>query len=473
MRYCHFRQLGTFSRLLVGASVLGLGVAGGCKDDHAGTHGSRFEALSVIGGPGSTPGTFTIPRAIATDGRFLYVVDKSARIQKLDPDSGKCLAWWRTPISELGKPTGLTIAPAPPPVVRGNARVPGLAAGTNVLYVADTHYNRVLIYPLAPEGDDGAAGKSGSSGSGSSGSGSSGSGSSGSGSSGSGSSGSGSSKPDSGIPGGGQGGGPAAIASLDFTGGGPAESHPPILAQFGGYGTDPGRFIYITDVAVLLAADGKTVERLYTTEYGGNDRMQCFDGEFTPMWQVGSMGASETAEKIEMDRPQVVEIDMAKRELLLTDTRNHRIGRFTLDGALVKWFGSPAITGPADGGFRYPWSIYQMGDGTALVVEFGNNRISRVDLENGAILETMGEPGRLTGQFASPWTICGIGDRLFVVDLGNNRVQSLKRPPNRAMVDASEKDGRNLGAKGRGPRAAGAQSATEESQERIMQSVGG
>ena len=72
-----------------------------------------------------------------------------------------------------------------------------------------------------------------------------------------------------------------------------------------------------------------------------------------------------------------------------------------------------------------------------------------------------------------PWTICGIGERLFVVDMGNNRVQSLKRPPNRATAVAFEIDGGGGRALWQVPRAEPPQSATDESQERIMQRVGG
>ena len=85
-------------------------------------------SIRTIGGPGSDEGRFATPRATAWDPRgFLYVVDKTARIQKFDAE-GKFLKGWSTPSSEKGRPTGLTVDP------KGE------------VLVADTHYHRVLRY---------------------------------------------------------------------------------------------------------------------------------------------------------------------------------------------------------------------------------------------------------------------------------------------------------------------------------------
>jgi DNA-binding beta-propeller fold protein YncE len=84
--------------------------------------------IQTIGGPGSEDGRFATPRATAWDPRgFLYVVDKTARIQKFDA-AGKFLLGWSTPECEKGRPTGLTVDP------QGD------------LLVADTHYHRILRY---------------------------------------------------------------------------------------------------------------------------------------------------------------------------------------------------------------------------------------------------------------------------------------------------------------------------------------
>jgi DNA-binding beta-propeller fold protein YncE len=84
--------------------------------------------IRTLGGPGSEDGRFATPRAAAWDPRgFIYVVDKTGRIQKFDGD-GKFLKAWSTPESEKGRPTGLAVD------AKGD------------LLVADTHYHRVLRY---------------------------------------------------------------------------------------------------------------------------------------------------------------------------------------------------------------------------------------------------------------------------------------------------------------------------------------
>ncbi|MCP4592845.1 MAG: 6-bladed beta-propeller [bacterium] len=84
--------------------------------------------VGVFGGQGLGPGEFSYPRAIAVaqDGT-LFVVDKSARIQRFDPE-GVFETSWRTPDKQAGKPVGLMVHP------------------DGRLFVADTHYSRVLVY---------------------------------------------------------------------------------------------------------------------------------------------------------------------------------------------------------------------------------------------------------------------------------------------------------------------------------------
>lgn len=114
------------SRLLplVAAVSLGVGLAG-CD---AGGSQTADSPLLIFGRTGMGAGEFSYPRAAAAGlaGRF-YVVDKSARIQCYTSD-GEFLFDWHMPQKDAGKPTGLGIGP--------DGRV----------YVADTHYSRVLIF---------------------------------------------------------------------------------------------------------------------------------------------------------------------------------------------------------------------------------------------------------------------------------------------------------------------------------------
>ncbi len=89
--------------------------------------------LAAFGQSGRGQGQFVYPRAIdITDDGSLFIIDKTGRIQKFG-SKGEFLDTIEMPLVETGKPTGLSVAP------NGN------------LYVADTHYFRVVIF--SPEGE--------------------------------------------------------------------------------------------------------------------------------------------------------------------------------------------------------------------------------------------------------------------------------------------------------------------------------
>jgi ABC-type Fe3+ transport system permease subunit/sugar lactone lactonase YvrE len=119
-------------RWLVGFAILAacLPAITGC--DKTSSMSNSPQVLAVFGQTGRGKGEFIYPRAIdiTADGS-LFVVDKTGRIQKLTPE-GKCLNCFNMPLIEAGKPTGLSVA------ADGN------------LYVADTHYHRIVIF--SPEG---------------------------------------------------------------------------------------------------------------------------------------------------------------------------------------------------------------------------------------------------------------------------------------------------------------------------------
>ncbi len=86
------------------------------------------DVIGMFGEVGLGPGAFSYPRAIAAepDGS-VFVVDKNGRIQRFNAD-GEFETFWRMPETEKGKPVGLTVHP--------DGRI----------FVADTHYHRVMIF---------------------------------------------------------------------------------------------------------------------------------------------------------------------------------------------------------------------------------------------------------------------------------------------------------------------------------------
>ena len=312
----------------------------GCDEEMA-DQGGVLRVKRVLGEPGKQPGQFMYPRGIASGAGQLWVIDKGARVQRLNPETGLALVYFQTPAFDQGKPTGLAVAPLP-----GD----GLRTG---LYVADTHYSRVLIYDTE------------------------------------------------------------------------SETMEPV-AEFGSYGKGPGQFVYPSDVAVLTDDSGE-VERIYVSEYGGNDRVSVFDADLNFLRSFGTYGVAldpvEAGDGIVFDRPQSIEIDPIAGEVIVADACNHRIGRFTLDGDLIVWLG-----GAGSDLFRYPYGLELVQDRGVLVAEYGSNRIGHIDLETGSTLGVFGEAGREEGQLASPWGVAVLDGEAFILDSGNNRVQVIASP---------------------------------------------
>ena len=344
-----------------GVTVL-LAVSGCQRSVGSGDKPQPITPGRVLGGPGDAPGQFIKPRAIDSDGKHLVVIDRSGRIQVLEPDQGRCVAVWRLPDTHLGYPTGVTLGPSP----RGD--------GAEAVWVADTHYNEVLVYAMPRLPSDGSM----------------------------------------------------------------STEQPELLLKFGKYGTGPGEFTYPSDVLVLCAADGKTISRVYVSEFGGNDRVSVFEpvgsGASVSMRFVSQIGHAGAAEENDgFQRPQSLALrkgDGSKRgdELIIVDSINHRLGRFTPEGTLIAWLNGSGVPGRGPGQFWHPRGVTLLEDGTAMVVEFGNNRVQRVDLDTGECLGLWGSPGAGQGQLAEPWAIASVGRRGYIVDAHNHRLVEMKLP---------------------------------------------
>jgi DNA-binding beta-propeller fold protein YncE len=86
----------------------------------------------IVGTQGRQPGQFSKPRAVAMTGaNDLIVIDRTGRIQRLDFETGEVRAKWLLPRYDNGTPTGMTLGP-----------------GDVTLWIADTHYQRILQYDL-------------------------------------------------------------------------------------------------------------------------------------------------------------------------------------------------------------------------------------------------------------------------------------------------------------------------------------
>ncbi|MFO0857536.1 MAG: hypothetical protein U0640_09305 [Phycisphaerales bacterium] len=352
--------------------------------------GGPLEVVAKIGESGSSPGQFGYPRCLDHDDESLWVIDKLARVQRIDPKTGNPLETWRTPKFDNGKPTGVTLWT--PRATSGTGKH---AFDQPMMFVADTHEHRILVYELKSTSQDKAAG---------------------------------------------------------------LVDHPPkLLTTFGSYGTGEGQMIYPTDVCIVPSADGG-IEKLFVSEYGDNDRISVWvprvsgradasggsptpspsqgEGDFEFVYQssFGTFGDGVSAENVQFSRPQSMTLATLKnsqRVLLVSDACNHRVGVFTLEGGLVRWIRDEAGPSTKPGGFMYPYGLCDLGDGTVMVAEYGNCRLQRIDIETGASLGIFGERGRGAAQLSTPWAITRMNDKVYVLDSGNSRILAIDAPKGR------------------------------------------
>jgi len=336
------------------------------------TENNELRTTRVLGETGTFNLQFSYPRGMDifqfNNSPHAIIVDKTARLQMMNLDSGDVIGAIHTPRWDRGKPTGLTVATSL------------LDASKLAVYVADTHEFRVLMYELPlTDTDD------------------------------------------------------------------PQPTEPDF--QFGTFGEEPGQFIYPTDTAIETN-DAGIVTEIFVSEYGGNDRINRFSVDHTTSpptltWiaQIGVPGeeVDGSDHPLALARPQSIELwtnpSTNQREIVFTSASHHRIGRVTTDGELLAWYGDPLDT--SDDAYRFPYGLTILDDATALISEFGANRITRIDLESGEALFRYGVTGRSVGQLAQPWAVGIAGDQLVILDSGNNRLQFCD-PPRRSTPLAPE-----------------------------------
>jgi len=88
------------------------------------------ENVEILGSFGRQPGQFMKPRAIEfTREGHVIVIDRTGRVQRIDPRTGDIHARWTLELHENGTPTGMKIDPR-----------------DGTVWIADTHYQRILQY---------------------------------------------------------------------------------------------------------------------------------------------------------------------------------------------------------------------------------------------------------------------------------------------------------------------------------------
>jgi predicted membrane-bound mannosyltransferase/DNA-binding beta-propeller fold protein YncE len=187
---------------------------------------------------------------------------------------------------------------------------------------------------------------------------------------------------------------------------------------FGMPGNEPGMFNAPRGIAI--APDGS----IYVAD-SRNHRIQHFDsdGQLINAW--GSFGDlnSGQAPLGTFNEPWGVAVG-ADGSVYITDTWNHRVQKFSKDGApLISW----GVFGLSDtpGALYGPRGITVDAKGRVFVADTGNKRIVIFD-SNGAILGAFGSEGYDPGQFSEPVDVkLDAKGNVYVTDTWNQRIQML------------------------------------------------
>ena len=108
--------------------------------------------------------------------------------------------------------------------------------------------------------------------------------------------------------------------------------------------------------------------------------------------------------------------------LLVSDSLNHRVQRYTPQGEFLSQWGN---AGDGDGEFNMPWGLASDADGNVYVADWRNDRIQKFNA-GGEFLRAWSGSDAKDGAFNRPSGLAVDADGvLYVADWGNERVQVL------------------------------------------------
>jgi DNA-binding beta-propeller fold protein YncE len=177
-----------------------------------------------------------------------------------------------------------------------------------------------------------------------------------------------------------------------------------LLAEFGKWGTEPGRFIM--PIRLALTPDG----RMWIGDHGhDHGRLQLFDRDGTFIRAIGRAGEGP----VEFARPNGIALG-PDGNLFVADMGNDRVQVVSPTGESVRIFGD----GRTDGGrLQTPFGIaYDHARNRVIVVEYTASRLA-VFRPDGRLLGRVDDLG-----LAYPWDVTVAGNFTFIADAGNHRI---------------------------------------------------
>ena len=112
-------------------------------------------------------------------------------------------------------------------------------------------------------------------------------------------------------------------------------------------------------------------------------------------------------------------------QIVVTDNLGNCVYVFDKDGNCMRKIGSKRSH---TGQFQFPNGISFLNDNEVLIVDLGNFRIQRVNIQTGTVVKSFGKEGRQKGEFSGPVDVTVDDDeRIVVTEWGNNRIQVMSK----------------------------------------------
>ena len=112
-------------------------------------------------------------------------------------------------------------------------------------------------------------------------------------------------------------------------------------------------------------------------------------------------------------------------QIVVTDNLGNCVYVFDKDGNCMRKIGSKRSH---TGQFQFPNGISFLNDNEVLIVDLGNCRIQRVNIQTGTVVKSFGKEGRQKGEFGGPVDVTVDDDeRIVVTEWGNNRIQVMSK----------------------------------------------
>jgi len=135
------------------------------------------------------------------------------------------------------------------------------------------------------------------------------------------------------------------------------------------------------------------------------------DGAFLGSWGKGTIVSKH-------------ELRIVKDRVYVADTKMHQMYEFTLEGRLLRAFGTRGVAGLGKNEFNQPTDIAFAPNGDIYITDgYGNSRVVCLAAD-GTYKHAWGSKGDGPGEFVYPHNIViDAKSRVYVADRGNNRIQ--------------------------------------------------